>query len=110
MTVDRAPADRAPADRAPADRSPEVRRVFDGIARRYDLLNRMLTFGMDVGWRRRTVRSLDLPGGSLVFDLACGTGDLCRELRAAGLRAAGFDFSLGMLSAARTRAPLVQAD
>jgi len=84
--------------------------MFDGIARRYDLLNRTLTFGMDVGWRRRTVRSLELPGGSLVLDLACGTGDLCRALRAAGLRAAGFDFSLGMLSAARTRAPLVQAD
>ena len=97
-------------DRAPADRAPEVRRMFDGIARRYDLLNRTLTFGMDVGWRRRTVRSLELPGGSLVLDLACGTGDLCRALRAAGLRAAGFDFSLGMLSAARTRAPLVQAD
>src|SRR5439155_3853242 len=106
--VEEPPGDRVgrmTVDRAPADRAPEVRRMFDGIARRYDLLNRTLTVGMDVGWRRRTVRSLELPEGSLVLDLACGTGDLCRALRAAGLRAAGFDFSLGMLSAARTRSP-----
>jgi demethylmenaquinone methyltransferase/2-methoxy-6-polyprenyl-1,4-benzoquinol methylase len=46
----------------------------------------------------------------LVLDLACGTGDLCRELTARGYRAVGFDFSFGMLSAARTGSPLVQAD
>ncbi|MDQ2825492.1 MAG: class I SAM-dependent methyltransferase, partial [Actinomycetota bacterium] len=54
--------------------------MFDAIAPRYDLLNRLLTFGMDVGWRRKTVRSLQLQPGSVVLDLACGTGDLCREL------------------------------
>lgn len=87
-----------------------VRRLFDTISPRYDLVNRVMTFGMDRGWRRRTVRELALPTGSLVFDLACGTGDLCRELEAAGHRAAGFDFSHGMLSAARTDALLVEAD
>jgi demethylmenaquinone methyltransferase/2-methoxy-6-polyprenyl-1,4-benzoquinol methylase len=87
-----------------------VRRLFDTISPRYDLVNRVMTFGMDVGWRRRTVRELALPGGSLVVDLACGTGDLCRELGAAGHRAVGFDFSHGMLLAARTDAPLVEAD
>jgi demethylmenaquinone methyltransferase/2-methoxy-6-polyprenyl-1,4-benzoquinol methylase len=87
-----------------------VRRLFDTISPRYDLLNRVMTFGMDVGWRRRTVRELALPAGSLVLDLACGTGDLCRELRAAGHRPVGIDFSHGMLSAARTDAPLVEAD
>jgi demethylmenaquinone methyltransferase / 2-methoxy-6-polyprenyl-1,4-benzoquinol methylase len=70
----------------------------------------VMTFGMDVGWRRRTVRELALPAGSLVFDLACGTGDLCRELRAAGHRPVGFDFSHGMLRASGTDAPLVEAD
>jgi demethylmenaquinone methyltransferase/2-methoxy-6-polyprenyl-1,4-benzoquinol methylase len=45
-----------------------------------------------------------------VADLACGTGDLCRELEAVGYRAVGFDFSHGMLVAAKTEAPLVQAD
>jgi len=74
-----------------------VRGMFDAIAGRYNLVNRVMTFGMDVGWRRRAVRELRLPGGCLVFDLACGTGDLCRELGAAGYRSVGFDFSLGML-------------
>ena len=87
-----------------------VRRLFDTISPRYDLVNRVMTFGMDVGWRRRTVRELRLPGMSLVLDLACGTGDLCRELAAAGYRPVGVDFSHGMLTAARTDAPLVEAD
>jgi demethylmenaquinone methyltransferase / 2-methoxy-6-polyprenyl-1,4-benzoquinol methylase len=92
------------------DKARAVRDLFDTISPRYDLVNRVMTFGMDAGWRRRTVRELALPGGSLVFDLACGTGDLCRELRAAGHRPVGFDFSHGMLRAARTDAPLVEAD
>src|SRR5215210_5360435 len=87
-----------------------VRRLFDTISPRYDLVNRVMTFGMDAGWRRRTVRELQLPPGSRVFDLACGTGDLCRELAAAGHRPFGFDFSHGMLLSARTHAPLVEAD
>jgi len=87
-----------------------VRDMFDAIAGRYDLVNRVMTFGMDVGWRRRAVRQLRLPGGALVADLACGTGDLCRELSRDGYRAVGFDFSLGMLAKATTGVPLVQAD
>ena len=92
------------------DKARRVRAMFDGIAGRYDVLNRMLTFGLDIGWRRQAVRSLALAGGSLVFDVACGTGDLCRELAAAGYRPVGFDFSFGMLVASRTRTPMVQAD
>lgn len=87
-----------------------VRSLFDTISGRYDLVNRVMTFGMDVGWRRRAVSDLRLPGGALVLDLACGTGDLCRELQRNGYRAVGFDFSHGMLAAARTSAPLVEAD
>jgi demethylmenaquinone methyltransferase/2-methoxy-6-polyprenyl-1,4-benzoquinol methylase len=87
-----------------------VRRMFDAIAPRYDLVNRLMTFRMDVGWRRRTVRGLNLAPGSLVLDLAAGTGDFCRDLAAAGHRPVGFDLSWGMLAHARTAAPLVQAD
>ena len=87
-----------------------VRTMFDRVAGRYDLVNRLMTFGMDVGWRRRAVAELRLPGGSLVADLACGTGDLCNELAAGGYRAIGFDFSHGMLRNARTEAPVVEAD
>jgi demethylmenaquinone methyltransferase/2-methoxy-6-polyprenyl-1,4-benzoquinol methylase len=84
--------------------------MFDAIAPRYDLLNRVLTFGMDVGWRRKTVKSLQLSPGSKVLDLACGTGDLCRELAKRGYRPVGVDRSAGMLAAQRTTAPLIRGD
>ncbi|QGG97079.1 ubiquinone/menaquinone biosynthesis methyltransferase [Actinomarinicola tropica] len=84
--------------------------MFDAIAPRYDLVNRIMTFGLDVRWRRRALRDLALPSGSRVLDLAAGTGDFCRELEAAGMRPIGVDLSFGMLANARTGAPLVQAD
>ena len=94
-----------------------VRSMFDAIAPRYDLLNRLLTFGMDRRWRRRSVSELRLPPSSRVYDLACGTGDLCRDLESAGLRPVGFDLSAGMLRAAqkyresgKLRAPMVLGD
>lgn len=93
-----------------ADKARAVRAMFDTIAPRYDLVNRIMTFGMDRGWRRRAVRELGLPAGSLVLDLASGTGDLCRELGRRGLVGIGTDLSLGMLVHARTTAALTQAD
>jgi demethylmenaquinone methyltransferase/2-methoxy-6-polyprenyl-1,4-benzoquinol methylase len=93
-----------------AEKARVVEDMFDRIAPRYDLLNRMLTFRMDVAWRRAAVNSLQLLAGARVLDLACGTGDLCRTLSAAGYRPIGVDFSAGMLAAARTDAPLVRAD
>ena len=87
-----------------------VRAMFDAIAPRYDLVNRIMTFGLDVRWRRRAVRALDAGPGATVVDLACGTGDLCRDLTSAGYRPVGVDLSLGMLRHARTDAPLVEAD
>ena len=88
----------------------KVRSMFDAIAPRYDLVNRLMTFGMDVGWRRKTVASLGLQPGSIVIDVACGTGDLCRQLRSTRHTAIGVDMSLGMLQMARTTAPLVLGD
>ncbi len=87
-----------------------VRAMFDAISPRYDLVNRVMTFRMDVGWRKRTVKALALPGGSTVLDLATGTGDLCRDLQSKGIKAIGMDLSFGMLSHAKTTAPLAQAD
>ena len=64
-----------------------VREMFDAIAPRYDLVNRVMTFRLDVRWRRRAVWPLSLPpAGSVVLDLASGTGDLCVDLAAAGHR------------------------
>src|SRR3954447_20285466 len=87
-----------------------VRSMFDAIAPRYDLVNRVMTFRLDVGWRRAAVRSLHLPAGSTVLDVACGTGDLCRDLLSGGHRPVGLDLSAGMLAHARTSAPLAQTD
>ena len=87
-----------------------VRSMFDAIAPRYDLVNRIMTFRMDVGWRRRAVNRLALAPGSTVLDVACGTGDLCGELARQGLAALGCDLSFGMLAAGRSGAPVVQAD
>ena len=83
-----------------AEKRRAVREMFDAIAPRYDLVNRVMTLRLDVAWRRRTVRALALPAGSRVADLACGTGDLCRELARQGHSPVGFDFSMGMLRAA----------
>lgn len=87
-----------------------VRDMFDAIAPRYDLVNRIMTFRLDVRWRRRTVRDLALPAGSVVLDLAAGTGDLCIDLRESGLTPISVDLSFGMLAADRSGAPRVQAD
>ncbi len=87
-----------------------VQSMFDAIAPRYDFINRLMTFRLDVKWRKQTVRDLNLPEGSTVIDLACGTGDFCRDLANGGLSPLGFDLSIGMLANARTEAPLVQGD
>ena len=87
-----------------------VREMFDTIAPRYDLVNRIMTFRLDTRWRRRAVRDLDLPAGSTVLDLASGTGDLCIDLRRAGVRPISVDLSFGMLAADRSGSPRVQAD
>ncbi len=92
------------------DKVRAVRTMFDTIAPRYDLVNRVMTFGLDRGWRKSSVSSLLLPPGSKVLDLACGTGDLCRDLEAAGMDAVGVDLSMGMLSCARIDSPVAQAD
>jgi demethylmenaquinone methyltransferase/2-methoxy-6-polyprenyl-1,4-benzoquinol methylase len=87
-----------------------VRDMFDAIAPRYDLVNRIMTFRLDVRWRRRAVSELGLPHGALVLDLASGTGDLCLDLRRAGYRPISMDLSLGMLRADRSGSPRAQAD
>jgi demethylmenaquinone methyltransferase/2-methoxy-6-polyprenyl-1,4-benzoquinol methylase len=96
----------------PADKATVVREMFDRIAPRYDLVNRVMTGRLDARWRRRAVRALGLPRGSHVLDLACGTGDFCVELTRAGHRPIGVDSSEGMLSRARLRtdATLITAD
>ncbi len=76
-----------------------VRQMFDGIAGTYDLLNHLLSAGMDILWRRWTVDALELQAGWWILDLATGTGDLGLEAAARdpGVRVVGADLSLPML-------------
>jgi demethylmenaquinone methyltransferase / 2-methoxy-6-polyprenyl-1,4-benzoquinol methylase len=92
------------------DKTKAVRQMFDTISPRYDMVNRIMTFRLDVAWRRRTIKALALNPGSVVLDLAAGTGDFCRELEENGFKPIGMDLSFGMLHHARTKAPLVQCD
>jgi len=92
------------------DKTVLVRSMFDAIAPRYNLVNRMMTFGLDVRWRKQSAEALGLAKGSVVLDLACGTGDFLSILRSKGLRPFGMDLSWGMLAANRTGLPLSQAD
>ena len=87
-----------------------VQSMFDAIAPRYDVVNRIMTFRLDVRWRRIAVAALSLERGSTILDLASGTGDLCRELERQGQYPLSFDFSFGMLSADTSGVPRVQGD
>jgi demethylmenaquinone methyltransferase/2-methoxy-6-polyprenyl-1,4-benzoquinol methylase len=92
------------------EKAKAVQEMFDVVAPRYDLVNRVMTFRLDTRWRRHAIEQLALPGGSTVIDLAAGTGDLCIDLAKAGHRPISFDFSFGMLAADRSGSPRVQAD
>jgi demethylmenaquinone methyltransferase / 2-methoxy-6-polyprenyl-1,4-benzoquinol methylase len=82
--------------------------MFDRIARRYDLVNSVLSAGTDGGWRRRAARATGLTPGGAALDVACGSGKLTQRLAAlAGPRGrvVGLDFSAGMLEIARRSHP-----
>lgn len=85
-----------------------VRRMFGEIAPRYDLMNHVLSLGIDVRWRRRAVRELRLDGSEPILDCCTGTGDLALMLaeRVAGrARVVGTDFCFPMLARARRKQP-----
>jgi demethylmenaquinone methyltransferase/2-methoxy-6-polyprenyl-1,4-benzoquinol methylase len=103
--------------RATLDKRPdEVARMFDGVARRYDVTNTVLSFAQDRRWRRRSRQCLQLQPGDRVLDLAAGTGISTVELAKGGADAVACDFSLGMLKAGRairkrrTEVPFVAGD
>jgi demethylmenaquinone methyltransferase/2-methoxy-6-polyprenyl-1,4-benzoquinol methylase len=84
--------------------SDSVRSMFDRIAPVYDVMNRVMTAGLDRRWRRETAEAVVRPG-DLVLDLCCGTGDLALADAAAGGRVTGLDFSPEMLVRAQQKAP-----
>jgi demethylmenaquinone methyltransferase/2-methoxy-6-polyprenyl-1,4-benzoquinol methylase len=83
--------------------APEVRSMFDRIAPVYDLMNRVMTVGLDQHWRRETVKAVVRPGDS-VLDGCCGTGDLAvAAVKAGAGDVVGLDFSPRMLERARAK-------
>src|SRR6185295_13659148 len=74
--------------------------MFDAIAARYDLLNRLLSAGIDRRWRKRAIQALSLTGGECVLDLCAGTADLAIaavHARPSAARVVGVDFAQAML-------------
>jgi demethylmenaquinone methyltransferase / 2-methoxy-6-polyprenyl-1,4-benzoquinol methylase len=98
--------------RADLDKNPrDVAAMFDGVARRYDLTNTVLTAGQDRRWRAVTRAALRLQPGEKVLDLAAGTAVSTVELARSGAWCVAADFSIGMLRAgARREVPKVAAD
>lgn len=94
-------------------RAASVRLLFDRIARRYDLINDLQSFGLHRYWKRRMLQLAAVTPGIHALDVCCGTGDIAQSLHSAGARVLGFDFSYSMLSVAVQRAshlPYIQAD
>ncbi len=87
--------------------------MFDAIAHRYDMLNRVLSLGLDQSWRRKTVHAVNVKEGDRVLDLATGTGDLALLFAQQNVRVTGLDPSEKMLAIAEQKsgergyAPLV---
>ncbi|MGY1784226.1 demethylmenaquinone methyltransferase [Geodermatophilus sp. SYSU D00698] len=110
--ADRRDSAHTAGSRAGLDKQPhEVAAMFDGVARRYDLTNTVLSGGRDAAWRRATREALGARPGDLVLDVAAGTAVSTVELAAGGVRAVACDFSQGMLLAGAGRpVPKVAGD
>lgn len=80
-------------------KSKEIQQMFDNIAGRYDLLNRLLSFRTDVRWRKKAIKLAEIKSGQKVLDLACGTADMMIEMdrRIGNIELIGGDFSYNMM-------------
>ena len=86
----------------------EIATMFDRIAARYDFLNRILSFGTDIGWRRRALAGAEIQPGMSVLDVGAGTGDLSFAAASCGARVIAVDLSAGMLGVLAKRATAEQ--
>lgn len=87
-----------------ADKKNQVRRIFDSIAGDYDFLNHLLSFGVDNYWRRKALKLTGVNSGSILLDVACGTGDVAIAAKKLGVtNIIGADFSHNMLRLFNTK-------
>ncbi len=92
----------------PQDKERYVRAMFDEISSRYDLVNRVMTFGLDQSWRRKALKASYLKNGEILLDVATGTGDFLVLATNITPYVIGIDLSFGMLKHSRSAQPLVQ--
>jgi demethylmenaquinone methyltransferase/2-methoxy-6-polyprenyl-1,4-benzoquinol methylase len=90
-------------------RAARVGKLFATIARRYDLINDIQSFGLHRLWKRRVLRLTRVQSGERAVDLCCGTGDITLALAKAGADATGLDFSEAMLQVARKKSERLSA-
>jgi demethylmenaquinone methyltransferase/2-methoxy-6-polyprenyl-1,4-benzoquinol methylase len=88
---------------SPGTRGRYVRRLFETIAARYDLITRLLSFGLDQRWKRRVITLSGVDRGWRVLDLACGTGDLALLAAARGADVLALDLAAPMIDLARVK-------
>ncbi len=80
------------------EKKKKVRRIFEGIAHRYDFLNHLLSLGLDFYWRKRALALTKMNGESILLDIACGTGDFAIAAKKYGVnKIFGADYSMNML-------------
>lgn len=91
-------------------RAARVGELFAAIARRYDLINDIQSFGMHRLWKRRVLRLTRVQPGDRALDLCCGTGDITFALAKAGANATGLDFSEAMLEVAMEKSERLSPD
>lgn len=84
-------------------RAEKVHALFSAIARRYDLINDIQSFGMHRGWKKRLVALASVKSGDNVLDICCGTGDVAFAFATQGVKSTGLDFTEEMIAVAEQR-------
>src|ERR1043166_6777459 len=94
-----------PDEASKLSKKEQVAGMFDGIAYRYDLLNHLLSLGIDKGWRRKAIHEVVAAQPNAILDVATGTGDLAIAAAKAlpQARITGVDISVGMLEVGRNK-------
>ena len=89
------------------ERADYVQSMFDRVAARYDLMNRLMTAGQDIAWRKYVIEKAAVPQGGRMLDIATGTGDIAYEgiSQDPTIQAVGGDFSIGMMRAGKRDYP-----
>lgn len=91
------------------EKKSQVKKIFDSIAFKYDFLNHLLSFGIDIYWRKKALQLTKINPNSILLDVACGTGDFAIEAKKFGVeKIFGADFSFNMISLFYKKSPWIK--